>query len=901
MRLFPGSFTRRKQELDEELQAHLQMAAQDRQHLGESPEEARRATLREFGNVGLIKDVTRESWGWIHFERVFQDLKYALRQLVRSPGFAITVIATLALGLGATVAMFTVVDRVLLRPLPYEHPSQLVEIREAGKRGIVENGVPYLDLAQWRSQTHTLGETAFYISQRGKGHLSFLEGSAGAIQVGAPAISANLLPALGVSPVMGRGFAIDPTTGAAQSEDAHSILLSDPIWRGFFGADPAILGKTIQLSGNSWQVIGVMPRGFSFPETLAVPLVWTPVVLGDKDTRRIYNVSPTYSVIGRLKLDVRLADAQAELNVIQPQVARQYTDPYERDQVSSVHLQRYSDSLVDGSVKKSLFALFGASGVLWLIACVNVTGLLFARAAVRQREIAVRGALGASRLRILQQLLIEGLLLSATASILGFALAIVTLKLFEHTLTSQFHIATSMMPSLPVIAVLLALTLLSATLSSLWPALGSARASIEPALRQGGPQRGSGGVHYRIRALLVVAEVAMSLTLLVGCGLLLRTLYALHHVPLGFRTDHVLVANMTIPAYKFAGQDMTTTLYQPLLERVQHLPGVESAALMTEVPLGKTFQMIFSLRTEGNSTAEIRKRELRAQFRAVGPEMQQVFGFRMAYGRFFNQHDTPSSQPVAVVNRAFVRAYFGDDRDPREIFGESLFSFSKDKRALIVGVLDDARQVSIAEQAQPEIEVDIPQITPDAGFYKGAEGMAMDLAVRTGRSPSTIIPELRELMRRASPELVTANFTTMEQVVEDSYGSQQLAAHLLEIFGAAALLLCVSGIYGLLAYLVSQRTRELGLRIALGARRADIMSLILRQAAWMLLVGSSAGLGLAWLSSRLFQTFLYSVPVHDPWTMAAVTTILLVGGLSAASLPARRAANVDPMQALRAE
>jgi predicted permease len=894
MKLFPGAFTRRKQELDEELQAHLQMAAQDRQHLGESPEQARRAALREFGNVGLIKDVTQESWGWTHLERILQDLKYALRQLVRSPGFAITVIATLALGLGATVAMFTVIDRVLLRPLPYDHPSQLVEIQEGGKRGMLEDGVLYRDLAQWRAQTYTLGETAFYISQRGNGHLSFLEGSAGAIQVGAPSISANLLPTLGVSPAMGRGFAIDPETGAAQSEDAHSILLSDPVWKGFFGADPTILGKTIKLSGNSWQVIGVMPRGFSFPETSTVPLVWTPVVLGDKDSSRIH-------VIGRLKPGVRLADAQAEFNVIQPQVERQYTDPYEREQVSSVHLQRYSDSLVDGSVKKSLFALFGASGVLWLIACVNVTGLLLARAAVRQREIAVRGALGASRLRILQQLLIEGLLLSAAASILGFALAIVTLKLFEHTLTSQFHIATSMMPSLPVIAILLALTLLSATLSSLWPAIGSARASIEPALRQGGPQSGSGGVHYRTRALLVVAEVAMSLTLLVGCGLLLRTLYALHHVPLGFRTDHVLVANMTIPAYKFAGLDMTTTLYQPLLERVQHLPGVESAALMTEVPLGKTFQMIFSFDTEGNSAADIRKHELRAQFRAVSPEMQQVFGFRMAYGRFFNQHDTPSSQPVAVVNRAFVRAYFGDDRDPRKILGESLFSFSKDKRALIVGVLDDARQVSIAEQAQPEIEVDIPQITPDAGFYKGAEGMAMDLAVRTGRSPSTITPELRDLMRNATPELATANFTTMEQVVEDSYGNQQLAAHLLETFGAAALLLCVSGIYGLLAYLVSQRTRELGLRIALGARRADIMSLILRQAGWLLLAGSGAGLGMAWLSSLLFETFLYGVPAHDPWTMAAVTAVLLAGGLSAAYLPARRAANLDPMQALRAE
>ena len=475
------------------------------------------------------------------------------------------------------------------------------------------------------------------------------------------------------------------------------------------------------------------------------------------------------------------------------------------------------------------------------------------------------------------------------------------LKLFEHGLTTQFHIHEKMASNLSVIGLLVGLTVASALLCSVWPAIAAARASIEPALRQGGPQNTS-RAQYRTRASLVVVQLAMSLTLLVGCGLLLRTIYTLRHVPLGFRTDHVIVANMTIPAYKFAGKNMTTELYQPLVDRVNHMPGVQSATLMTEVPLGTTgFKMTFTFGDKGHSPAELRRQDLKAEFRAVGPEMQRVFGFSMLKGRFFNERDTASSQPVAIVNRAFAKAYLGEDEDFGKILGESLFGFSKTNRAVVVGVFDDERQVSVAQSSRPEIEVSIPQIRPDTGFYFGAEGFVMDLAVRTERSPSLIIPELRELMRNASPELSTSTFTTMDQIVEDSYGSQQLAARLLMLFGGSALLLCVTGIYGLLAYLVTQRTRELGLRIALGAQRSDVTWLVLRQACWMLAVGCVCGLMMAYLTNLLLGTFLYGVRPHDPWTMGAVTLLLMAGGMSAAYVPARRAAMVNPMEVLRAE
>jgi predicted permease len=890
-------FSRRKTSLDEEIQAHLQMDIQDRRERGESPDEARAAAVRQFGNVALIEDVTRETWGWMWLERLGQDLSYAFRQLRKAPVFTVTLIATLALGLGATTAMFTVVDRVLLRPLPYRDSKQLVEILESGKKGPVTFGTPLLDLQEWRQRSRMLKEIAFYSYDQ---HISFLEGNAGYARVNLAQISANLFRLLGVQPALGRNFESQADDSALPAE-AQTIILSDPVWRTSYGGDPNVLGKSVKLNGESYVIVGVMPQGFAFPFGGATPLVWTPRIIGSSDAVRIRNVTPNFQVIGRLNPSATPASAESELKAIQPDIARQYSDPYDRELVASVQVRRYDDSLVAADLKKALIALFGASAILWLIACVNGTSLMLARAIARQREIAVRGALGASRWRIVQQLTIEGLLLSAISSLLGIVLALLTLKLFEHGLTTQFHLHEQMNPNFTVIGLLALLTMISALLCSVWPAWVAARAPIEPALRQGGSQSSSGLAQYRTRASLVVAQIAMSLILLVGCGLLLRTIYALRHVPLGFRTDHIIVSNMTIPAYKFAGQNMTTELYQPLVDRVNQVPGVQSASLMSEVPLGNTFKMQFTFGVAGNSAADVRRRDMIAQFRAVGPEMQRVFGFRMLKGRFFNESDTASSQPAAVVNRAFVKAYFGGNEDMEKILGEHLFSFSKDRRSVVIGVIDDERQVSIAKQSQPEIEVAIPQITPGTGFYKGAEGLAMDLAVRTDRSPASIIPELRELMRNASPELSDSTFMTMDQVVEDSYGSQQLAARLLVVFGGAALLVCIMGIYGLLAYLVAHRTKELGLRIALGAQRSHVMWLVLRQAGWILLVGASLGLILAYMTSLLLRTFLYDVKAHDPWTMGAVTLLLIGGGLVASSLPARRAAMVDPIQALRAE
>jgi len=352
------------------------------------------------------------------------------------------------------------------------------------------------------------------------------------------------------------------------------------------------------------------------------------------------------------------------------------------------------------------------------------------------------------------------------------------------------------------------------------------------------------------------------------------------------------VASLDIPSYRFAGGNTTTDLYEPLLERVERLPRVQAAGFMSQVPLGQNFNIQLGLRLNGRS--------IFSKLKFVSPSIQRIFAFNMLAGRFFNEQDTATSQPAIVVNRAFARLHSPDKHDPAAILGTHLLNLRKNTEAQIIGILDDEKQKSIAEPSQPEVEVSISQITPDSGFYQPST-IAIDLALRTDRSPASIIPDLRSILRKASPELESATIITMDQIVEDSYGSQTLAAHLLEIFGGSALLLCVAGLYGLLAYIVTQRTREIGVRIALGAQRGNVLWLVLRQAGAMVIAGVVIGTGLAVLGGKLVRSYLYGVSTHDAWTLGAVALLLLVCGLLAAWLPARRAANVNPVEALRAE
>ncbi|MGB7352402.1 MAG: ABC transporter permease, partial [Acidobacteriaceae bacterium] len=783
-----------------------------------------------------------------------------------------------------------VVDHVLLRTLPYKDAKQLVVMSEHGKDPRFGSPVAWLDFEQWRAANHSFEDLAFWTG--GFAGRSYLKGNGAALQVNRQDVSPNLFAMLGAKPALGPGFiAEQPGFGAVKN--AGSIVLSHTVWEAAFAGDKGIIGRKVQVNDQPYTVVGVMPAGFQFPyDNYPAGQVWAVRQLADSDKKTGYD-SDLYSVIGRLRPGVKLEAAQAEMATIQKQVAAGYTDSEHRADRIQVRVERYSDTLVDADIRKALLALLAAAGVLWLIASVNVTNLLLARSTARQREIAMRGALGASRGRVLQQMIVEGLVLSTCAAALGIALALVAVRVTRSVASAHLNVDFSTHLNWTILAVLCGLTLVSAVISSTWPALLAVRAPIEPALKQGGQQTGAGRRHNRMRSGLVAVEVAMSLTLLVACGLLLRTIYTLRHVPLGFRTDHILVANLSIPTYRYADHNVTTALYQPLLERVQHLHGVQMAGMMSEVPLGQTFNMMLSMRVKGQM--------ITADMKPVTPQIQSIFGFPMIAGRFFNEQDTPTSEAVLVVNPAFAREFAPDKHDPRSVIGMGVWSMRKGApEARVIGIMDDQRQATVALPSQPEVDLCLCQLTPDSGMYQPST-IAMDLAVRTRYPVEEMIPEIRAVLKQASPELANSTFSTMDQIVEDSFGSQRLAAHLLEIFGGSALLLCVAGLYGLLAYVVSQRTRELGLRIALGAQRGDLSWLVLRQAGTMLLIGVAVGAGLAWASARLVRGFLYGVQAHDGWTLAGAAVLLLASGLLAAWVPARRAGRVDPMEALRSE
>lgn len=875
--------------LNDELEFHLEHQIAENCALGMSATEARQAALRSFGNPAVLREQTCATWSWNRLESLWSDCRHETCALVRRPGVTLTIIGTLALGIGAATAMFTVVDHMLLRPIPFASPERLIVMLESSQTRKNEiRDVPWLDVAEWMRRSRSFEEVGFTGHMAGQNYL-LAEGIA--LPVTGITVSPNLFSLLGEDPLLGRGFVIEEASFTL-GRNTGGVVLSYAAWMQVWNGDRNVLGKVVHINDQLFTVIGVMRPDFVFPADAGKHTpVWIVVQLGPNDQQR-NRLSTSYAVVARLRPGVTLPAARSEMESIQKAVSAAYPDAEMRDQHATVSLTRLRDTLVDADVKEALLALLAASGALWLIATMNATNLLLARNSARQREIAMRRALGASRGRVLQQMVIEGLVLSGAAALLGLTLALAGIRLAESARPTHLKLDLSIGVDPAIIGVLSALTVLTALLATAWPVLMAIRAPIQPALKQGGHQIGPGRRHHRLRGALVALQIAMSLALLGVCGLLLRTIYTLRHVPLGYRTDHILVANLDVPSYRFQKQNIPQVLYQPLLDRVQHLNGVQAAGLMSEVPLGQSFNITLTLVQNGHAVA--------ARLKPVTPQIQKVFGFKMLAGRYFQETDTPNSGLVALVNPAFVRIAAPDKRDLSSILGSKFWSFKKGAETHIVGVIDDQRQTSITEAANPEVEICLCQVTPDSGIYQPST-VSMDLAMRTEHPPREMTRQLRAILKQASPELENATITTMDQIVEDSYGSQRLAAHLLEIFGGAALLLCIAGLYGLLAYLVAQRTREIGVRIALGAGRTKLLWMVLRQAGTMLLVGTIAGTGLTLASGRLVRRFLYGVSAHDAGTLLAATVILLATGLLAAWLPARRAANVDPMEALRAE
>jgi predicted permease len=815
---------------------------------------------------------------------MIQDLRYALRQLRRSPGFAVTVIGVLALGIGANSAIFTVLNGTLLRRLPYRSPGELVALSAKNSRGEpVWKFLP--DIVQWQQRSRTLDGIAYYNMGRG-----YLAGDAAEIGVSSVSVSPNLFGLLGVSPAIGRGF----LNGEQQKGKSDVVVLSDAVWRSqFHGA--SVLGKVVKFDDVPVTVVGVMPRGFIFPADEKKAQVWRPVQLTDKSMGRSFE-SPTFNVIGRVHHGVTAATVQQELTEIQKQLRPFYVTMSADLAPSQVEATNYRESLVQDQ-KKALLGLLAAVAIVWLIACANVANLMLARSSARRREMAIRGALGASAWRIVRQLMVESLVLSLMGAGLGLAMGQMTLSVFHQILTSQVAPMLETRPDGRVLFALLGLSVLSALLFGVVPALVAGRRPLDQALRQDGTQAGLGRSQHRLQRVLVVTEIGLSLSMLVACGLLLKTVFALRHVPLGFRTDHVYVVTPTLPGYKYRALDANQTVYKPLLERVKRMHGVEAAALTTVVPLDKGFSMEMQLYLGGDGPHDQFKQRITATMKATGPELQQVLGFKMAQGRYFNAQDTPDSQPVAVVNRAFAKLY--------EQGGSSIKKFSmgatKDRQFKIVGVIDDFHQVGIAEPALPEIDYNAAQLKPDDNMYGSTLDGHIELAIRASGNERNLLPDLQRVMREVNPDLSASTIRTMDQVVEDALGSQLLAAHLLETLGILALLVALAGLYSLLAYLVALRTRELGLRMALGAKREQILELVMKQAGWLIGGGVVVGVGVSLAATQLLEHFLFGVSARDVGTIAAAAILMMVVGGMAAYLPARRASRIEPMDALRTE
>ena len=771
--------------------------------------------------------------------------------------------------------MFTISYGVLLKPLPFRADRQLFEMVERDTKGEEDFGASYIEITQWQQATKDSADVGFAL-----GGVNILDAPTGAELVSEVAASPNLFSILGIQPMMGRGFSASEQI----SEHPDVVVLSYMIWQRNFGGDRNVLGRIVHIGGMQHTIVGVMPKSFVYPVYEDRAEVWVPLERSTLMQSANDPYGPPFTPLLRLHAGVKRETVDAAIANIHAQFSK-------HGEKRQIRLARLRDLLVR-DVQPALFALEIAVGVVWLIACSNVAGLLLARVASRRTEIAVRSALGAGRRRIVAQFLTESLLLSTAGAAGGLGLAMLMLRAFRHMLGNLLPLAHNIEINWAVWLCLVALTLVTALTFGAVPALLAAWTGTAAGLRRSGRKHAGDHGQNRMRSALLVGEVALSIALLIAAGLMMRTMYALRHVPLGFRTDHLLLTSLTPPSDLYKDQNVGATAWEPLLDAVQRAPGVKGAALSSVMPLKHLLEWITIVyKTEwmqDNGDAVVR---------AASPGLMEVLGVRMRSGRFFNEGDTATSLPVTVVNRVFVDRYLGGGN----ALGKQIRFGRTPTTATIVGVMDDIRQDAVSAPSQPEFYLCIPQVARDNPLYRALLSRYMELAVRTEVRPDSIIAELRRKIAETNPHLAIGEFSTMETAVDDSIGAQKLAAGVIGMFGGLALLITVVGLYGLLSYLVEQRKQEIGIRMALGADRGAVVGMVMRQTLVLMGVGVAIGLGLALWSSRLLQGFLYDVSASDPWTLGLAPLALMACGLMAALVPARRAASVNPVESLRAE
>jgi putative ABC transport system permease protein len=879
------------QRLRDEIAEHIAFQIDENLREGMSPAEARRQAAIKFGTAEAIRERHHAEQSLPFIENLLFDLRYAFRMLRKSPGFAFVAIATMALGVGATTAIYSVIDATLLHPLPYPHPAELMHIEDRTP-GVTAKAVG-ISIPELRDLQNS--GIFQYVSLYGFGSVN-LTGSAQPARIAFKPVSPNYFAVLGVDARLGRTFDPHDTTPGFNLE----VVISDGLWRREFGADPHIIGKSLRLDNDVYHVVGVMPPSFHdqgrTTEERNTELWAAAGFTADPAPPPLRSQRLLVGTIARLKPGFSIAAAQGHLDALVASLTKQFPEDHPPEAAWTVHLIPLGETVV-GSVRQSLILLFGAVGLVLLICCVNVANLLLARANARGREIAVRQALGAQRTRLLRQLLTESLLLFLLGGIAGFAVLFCARKLLLGLVPESLPHLNDISISWGVLAFAVAASLAAGVIFGIAPAWMMSRLDLTGTLRQEG--RGSGGSVQRSRArhILVISELAFSLVLLVAAGLLLRSFWDLFKVQLGFNPDRVMAVQTWLPVPNDPKTDIYGTatqeavLLHEILRRNRTLPGVEETAVgnLDSLPLGHGFDdlNVSPLIREGHETQG--NKAPRIDTSSVSPEYFHLLGMTLLRGRLFSDQDLEKTPSIAVINEAAARTYWpGEDPVGKHI---RLGQQDKSDWTSIIGIIADARTESLGDAGTPKVYLSIYQHP------------AKDLAIylRGQLNPGAIPAQVRSQVQSVDAELPVFHAQTLDDVLSDSLSVRRFSMEMVALFAATALLLAGLGIYGTISYFVNVQKREIAIRLALGAQRDNILKMVLRQGLVLVAAGVGVGLAGALIVSHLMARLLFGVSPYDVPTFACVTIVLTAVALAASYIPALRAMRLDPITTLHAE
>jgi putative ABC transport system permease protein len=860
-------------EMTDELKFHIEKRADDLRRAGASPEEAMRRAKMEFGATAKHEDDCREARKISFFDDLRKDLRFGLRALVKSPGFTAVAVLTLALGFGATTSIFSVVNAILFHPLPYYQESRVMLLREtdARRNGNDTISVPYPDFLDWREQSRAFSKLAVVHN------LNFaVTGIGEPEQVDGFAVSPNFLSLLGVKPALGRDFSPDEE----KQGTAPVVMLSYAYWQSHYGGDQSVVGRTILLYGRPYTIVGVLPQNFYYTSRAAI---WAPIGIWVQFYSERGSHDDT-DVIGRLADGVTLPQAQSEMSGIASRLAKQYPATNTDESVS---IKPIRDEFT-GDAKSAVLILFGAVTFVLLIACVNVANLSLVRGVSRSKEIALRIAIGASRGRLVRQMLTESLLLSAIGGLLGIAVGAWSLRGLTQLIGGDAMMAIPIHMDGAVVAFAVGMIFVVALLFGMIPAFHALRPEVRSSLQESGRSSTAGARQNRLRAILVVAETALALVLLAGAGLMMKSLYLLLHVNGGFEPNQAYSMFLNLGSTRYKTEESQRSFWREVVPRLQALPGVESVALGTNVPL-----------TDDHYRADItlldRPTPGPSQFphpdtHSVSPDYFRTLKIPLLRGRTFTEMDNASAPLVGVINETAANRFWpaGNAIGQRFIFGHP----SPDHKAVtIVGVVADTRLYGFGQPARLEV-------------YRPIEQEATQHAavvIRSQLDGATLAPEIRRTVSSIDKDEPVVGFTSMNQLLYDWESTRRETLLLLEIFSGLALVLATIGIFGVVSYNVAQRTNEIGIRVAMGAQQRDVLRMVLGHGAKLAATGVGIGLVAALALTQLLAGLLYGVKASDPSTHAVVALLLIAVALIACYIPARRAMRVDPMIALRHE